>query len=50
MIFLLNGITIISIHAAREGGDAIIFVQFNNEKISIHAAREGGDDRSHKQI
>ena len=33
----------ISIHAAREGGDADYPVDLDNLKISIHAAREGGD-------
>ena len=34
---------IISIHAAREGGDAAIRTTNIKGKISIHAAREGGD-------
>ncbi len=35
----------ISIHAAREGGDAgSADTAVNNTDISIHAAREGGDD------
>ena len=33
----------ISIHAAREGGDAKAFLDDPENKISIHAAREGGD-------
>ena len=33
----------ISIHAAREGGDAIHQNSFQFMRISIHAAREGGD-------
>ena len=33
----------ISIHAAREGGDAAIRTTNIKGKISIHAAREGGD-------
>ena len=33
----------ISIHAAREGGDAGYAVTGFNREISIHAAREGGD-------
>ncbi len=34
----------ISIHAAREGGDATdIYNGYKRTKISIHAAREGGD-------
>ena len=33
----------ISIHAAREGGDAPAGVPAYKEGISIHAAREGGD-------
>ena len=34
---------IISIHAAREGGDFGTRCVDSNENISIHAAREGGD-------
>ena len=35
---------IISIHAAREGGDIAFFsAALSTLKISIHAAREGGD-------
>ena len=37
-------ILIISIHAAREGGDLITDNKELNQHISIHAAREGGDD------
>ena len=33
----------ISIHAAREGGDAAKAVSAARKQISIHAAREGGD-------
>ena len=33
----------ISIHAAREGGDALACYIVKKDKISIHAAREGGD-------
>ena len=33
----------ISIHAAREGGDAIAILPSATSSISIHAAREGGD-------
>ena len=33
----------ISIHAAREGGDAVRMVSQPVRYISIHAAREGGD-------
>ena len=37
-------INVISIHAAREGGDASQFaIDFPFINISIHAAREGGD-------
>ena len=41
---MLYGISYISIHAAREGGDEAL--QFNcvGLLISIHAAREGGDN------
>ena len=35
--------TKISIHAAREGGDALAVYIVKKDKISIHAAREGGD-------
>ena len=35
---------IISIHAAREGGDVIAAAFASVLVISIHAAREGGDD------
>ena len=34
---------LISIHAAREGGDFLPFLHFLYCQISIHAAREGGD-------
>ena len=34
---------VISIHAAREGGDAVSGVRVHINGISIHAAREGGD-------
>ena len=41
---LLKKITMISIHAAREGGDvAVIVAHILRKVISIHAAREGGD-------
>ena len=33
----------ISIHAAREGGDAVALAENPLVDISIHAAREGGD-------
>ncbi len=39
-MFYINDI---SIHAAREGGDAIIAAIDTPYVISIHAAREGGD-------
>ena len=40
----ITGVTTISIHAAREGGDVgVIWRFFKCGKISIHAAREGGD-------
>ena len=35
----------ISIHAAREGGDCLLFKLVAAKAISIHAAREGGDTR-----
>ena len=34
---------VISIHAAREGGDVRKILSLANRAISIHAAREGGD-------
>ena len=34
---------VISIHAAREGGDHDILDEEDEDNISIHAAREGGD-------
>ena len=34
---------LISIHAAREGGDDSLHLLGNDIPISIHAAREGGD-------
>ena len=34
---------IISIHAAREGGDGMLTDAEEDASISIHAAREGGD-------
>ena len=34
---------IISIHAAREGGDLMLIPLALADSISIHAAREGGD-------
>ena len=36
-------VSLISIHAAREGGDACGYNRECNPVISIHAAREGGD-------
>ena len=36
----------ISIHAAREGGDATFFRGARWDDISIHAAREGGDEEA----
>ena len=41
--FLLQ---IISIHAAREGGDSSNVACLTDSCISIHAAREGGDARA----
>ena len=35
---------LISIHAPREGGDAMEMVKAMVASISIHAPREGGDD------
>ena len=39
----VSAIAAISIHAAREGGDARKHNRECNPAISIHAAREGGD-------
>ena len=41
-------VTCISIHAAREGGDAYACVTVHLKRISIHAAREGGDAYTHR--
>ncbi len=41
---IVIGDEIISIHAAREGGDLAVVVPHILRIISIHAAREGGDD------
>ena len=38
-----TGVTKISIHAAREGGDLLFWICTQARRISIHAAREGGD-------
>ena len=38
-------VALISIHAAREGGDIFFVRQHLPHRISIHAAREGGDAR-----
>ena len=37
-------INVISIHAAREGGDLAFCDIGRGQEISIHAAREGGDE------
>ena len=37
------GVVVISIHAAREGGDSPSYSPRLSVHISIHAAREGGD-------
>ena len=42
MVYIFISI-IISIHAAREGGDAVTITVCSSCFISIHAAREGGD-------
>ncbi len=41
--FWSGEVRVISIHAAREGGDSLKTSLFRNILISIHAAREGGD-------
>ena len=38
-----GGRIVISIHAAREGGDTVEKLHVYSVGISIHAAREGGD-------
>ena len=38
---------LISIHAAREGGDKTEKHDYREMRISIHAAREGGDAAVH---
>ena len=38
--------SMISIHAAREGGDWATFTTTPKRMISIHAAREGGDSKT----
>ena len=43
-----SGKGVISIHAAREGGDMMYLDENGNEIISIHAAREGGDRKRTK--
>ena len=44
VVGLINGrLSSISIHAAREGGDADGLKRNTSREISIHAAREGGD-------
>ena len=43
MDFIVDHLKDISIHAAREGGDALQALTDNELDISIHAAREGGD-------
>ena len=40
----------ISIHAAREGGDAVLYNLYKTFRISIHAAREGGDKSRRKPL
>ena len=42
--------SLISIHAAREGGDALACYIVKKDKISIHAAREGGDGNDLKRV
>ena len=47
----VSGLKLISIHAAREGGDHMFQHRFPACKnISIHAAREGGDRKVCKHI
>ena len=42
--------SLISIHAAREGGDADGLNRRTSREISIHAAREGGDGGSRHKV
>ena len=42
-LWVLSPLLVISIHAAREGGDFLRACCFCAFTISIHAAREGGD-------
>ena len=48
-MFLNNDVFKISIHAAREGGDAVDWNTIKGVVISIHAAREGGDMAGRKK-
>ena len=41
---------IISIHAAREGGDSVALPICYSHKVSIHAAREGGDRSASQSV
>ena len=43
-----SGEYLVSIHAAREGGDAASNRTFPCPAVSIHAAREGGDQRTNR--
>ena len=43
-------ISLISIHAAREGGDAAAKTYADAQDISIHAAREGGDRNIQRNV
>ena len=47
MDMLLQQRVLISIHAAREGGDTDYNSPTQRAMISIHAAREGGDRTKH---
>ena len=42
--------SVISIHAAREGGDPCRNIRQIPERISIHAAREGGDNLKESEL
>ena len=44
-----NLLIVISIHAAREGGDQQVDAAERLQQISIHAAREGGDSAARPQ-
>ena len=48
--YMARPFLVISIHAAREGGDTKADKAIKIYKISIHAAREGGDDSVSERV